>query len=72
MVDEEGIRRKHDLLATTMHDSWYSNPLGRTIRPSVGGALNWQGQPHAQSQLTTFAPLILHFTLLMAKPLHES
>src|SRR5271167_512042 len=39
-------------------------------RPLVGSALNWQGQPHAQSQLTTSSPTILHLTLLMAKPLN--
>ena len=30
--------------------------------------MNWQGQPHAQSQLTTSSPLILHLTVLMARP----
>jgi hypothetical protein len=34
----------------------------------VGSALNWQGQPHAQSQLTTSSPTILHVTLLIAQP----
>jgi hypothetical protein len=33
-------------------------------RPVVGSALNWQGQPQLQLQLTTCSPAIRHLILV--------
>src|SRR5271169_1259066 len=45
--------------------SWISKAATPSHMPFVGSALNWQGQPQAQLQLTTSSPAILHLILFI-------